>query len=485
VDAPSTPPSPAPAATAANRDAAGAPSDSSVSLDLAILGGGISGLALAAWAVQKGLNVAVFDQSDQPGGLMQSSRDEGFLFERGPNTVLDRDPSLEQLIEWAGLTSRTLKVPMKGMARYIWHDGRLNKVPSSPLGALTTPLFSLRGKLRMLREPWIPPVLEDEPLRDFAIRRLGREVYERALVPMVGGVSGGDPADMSTEYSFPVLKELERKGGSLFRGMLARRKENGNAPRRPLHMISFPEGLGELPSALARKLGAAWRPGESVTRLQPALGGSGYKIETSVGTLCAAQVALCSDAETVAGWLDPLAPETSGRLRNVHYCPLIVVGLGIEASSVSLPSGFGFLTTANSELRILGTIFNSTFFERRAPEGTRLLTVMLGGDRDPQALELSDEALMEQVRNDLARAVGWNGRQITSHIVRWARAIPQYGLDHARLVEALDRTERQIPGLYAFGNWRGSAAVGERIRLARELAERISRKKAEKSVGLL
>lgn len=451
-------------------------------LDLAILGGGISGLALAAWAVRENLRVAVFEKDPEPGGVMQSAREDGFLFERGPNTVLDRDASLDHLIDGAGLGDRAMRVPLRGMKRYVWHAGRLNEVPSSPLGALTTPLLSPLGKLRVFREPFIAPVREDEPLRDFAVRRLGREVYERALVPMVSGVTGGDPAAMSTEYSFPVLKELERKGGSLFRGMLARRKESGGAPRRRPNMVSFPEGLGELPRALAERLGEAWNGGVTVESVTPIPEGSGYVIRTAAGVVRAAEVALAADARAVASWIEPWSPEAAGRLWQTHYCPLAVVGLGVETSSLTLPAGFGFLTTAESEIRSLGAIFNSAFFEDRAPAGTQLLTVMLGSDRDPGALQLSDEELLEQVRRDLGRVLGWNGKALVTRIMRWERAIPQYGLEHHRLMAAVAESEQRHPGLHFFGNWSGGAAVGERVRLARELASKISRKKAENPI---
>lgn len=413
---------------------------------------------------------------------MKSHREDGFLFESGPNTVLDRDPSLDDLIEWAGLGDRAIRVPLKGMQRYIWRRGHLNEVPASPLGALTTPLLSPLGKLRVLAEPFIAPVREDEPLRDFAVRRLGREVYERALVPMVSGVTGGDPARMSAEYSFPVLKELERKGGSLFRGMLARRKESGGQPRRRPNMVSFPEGLGELPRAIASKLGEAWRPGVAVESLNPTKPGEGYEIQTSAGPFHAADVAIAAEASTAASWLEPLHAPAAERLRKVHYCPLAVAGLGLKASSLTLPPGFGFLTTADSDLRVLGAIFNSVFFPDRAPEGTHLLTVMLGGDRDPEAAELDDPALTERIRRDLHRALNWNGEYEILRIRRWEAAIPQYGLKHDELVKILGEAEERFPDLHFFGNWLGGAAVGERVRLARDLAGKISRKKAENSV---
>lgn len=449
-------------------------------LDLAVLGGGISGLALAAFAMKAGLRVVVLEKEPHAGGVMGSSREDGFLFERGPNTVLDRDDSLEELIEWSGLADRALKVAMRGMPRYIRHGGRMHAVPASPMSALTTGLFSAAGKLRVLREPLVAPVLEDEPLKDFAIRRLGREAYERALVPMVSGISGGDPAKMSTEYSFPMLKDLERRGGGLFRGMLARRKEAGANPRSAVHMVTFPEGLGELPTALARRLGRAYRPGTEVRRIERSASG-GFRIEAEGAMLEASEVAMCADAGTVAAWVETLAPETSARLRAVHYCPLAVVGLGVEASSLTLPRGFGFLTTAETDLRVLGAIFNSGFFPARAPTGHHLLTVMLGSDRDPEALKLSDEALLEQARRDLGRTLGWDGKARAIRVQRWPRAIPQYGLDHGKLVASIQAAEDRLPGLHLFGNWRGGAAVGERIRLARETAGKISRKKADKS----
>jgi protoporphyrinogen/coproporphyrinogen III oxidase len=453
----------------------------SARLDLAVLGGGISGLALAAFADRAGLNVAVFERAPRPGGVMDSFREDKFLFERGPNTVLDRDPSLNELIQWAGLDSRTLRVPLRGLPRYIWHRGRLNPVPASPLSAIRTPLLSLGGKLRLLREPWIAPVREDESLEAFVVRRLGRELYERALVPMVSGVSGGDPARMSVEFSFPVLKALEREGGSLVRGMLARRRQPGAPPRPRPNMVSFPDGLGELPRALATRLGERYRGGIGIESIAP-LPGGGFRIETTDGTREAGEVALCADAGTVARWVAPFAPEAARRLDEVHYCPLLVLGLGVPASSLRLLPGFGFLTTADSELRIVGAIFNSGFFPGRAPEGAAALTVMLGTDRDPEAAMLDGGETMDQVRRDLGRALDWNGEVTRSTLHRWEHAIPQYGLGHKRLLAALENAESRFPGLHFFGNWRGGAAVGERIRLAREWAGRAERKYAEKSV---
>lgn len=451
-------------------------------LDLAVLGGGISGLALAAWATEAGLNVAVFDRSDRPGGVMDSARSGPFLFEVGPNTVLDRDPSFDALLQWAGLDGRALRVPMRGMARYIWHGGRLHAVPGSPISAITTGLFSWGGKLRVLREPWIPPVKDDESLEAFAVRRLGREAFERALVPMVSGISGGDPAQMSTEYSFPLMKALEREGGGLFRGMLARRKQPGAPPRRPLHMISFPEGLGELPRALATRLGDRYHAGRPIEAVTPSPNGRGFEIRSGAEQWTSREVALCAPAPAAAAWVRSWAPEAADRLDAVHYCPLAVVGLGVERGSLKLPPGFGFLTTKDSGLRALGAIFNSTFFPGRAPEGLELLTVMIGSDRDPEGASLPDDELLAQVRRDLATVLGWNGRAAETRIVRWPGAIPQYGLDHARLLRSLEAAENHFPGLHFFGNWRGGAAVGERVRLARELAETVRRKKAEISV---
>lgn len=437
-------------------------------LPVAIIGGGISGLALAAWLAQEGIEAVVIEKGARPGGVIGSVEKDGFIFERGPNTILERTETLEALLRLAGIAVEAQRSPLRGQKRYVWHGGRLHEVPAGPGSLLATKLLSTGAKLRLLREPWIAPVERDEPLKDFVIRRLGSEVYERLFLPMVQGIWAGDPALMSTEASFPLLKELERGSGSLIRGFIRKMREGGR--KLSPSMVSFAGGLEKLPRALAAGMGGRYWSNAEVRELTPRRDSGNFQIiverEGLTKELEANCVFVCTGAHPAAQLIESMEPALAARFRQIHYSPLASVGLGLRADSVRIPPGFGFLSARDQGLRVLGAIFNSNFLQGRAPAGCLTLTAMLGGDLDPRAAELDDAALINIVRNDLGRALGWNGRYEAIHIERWRGAIPRYALDHSELVNAVRETEARSPELRFLANWHGGTSIGDRIELA-------------------
>lgn len=457
------------------------------SLPVAIVGGGISGLALAVWLRREGRNVLVMERSAAPGGVIGTIEKNGFTFERGPNTALDRHESFDELIELANLEAETQRSPLKNQERYIWHDGKLHEVPTGPADFIGTQLFSFGAKLRAMREPWIAPVAEDEPLKDFITRRLGAEIYERAFEPMTNGIWASDPAMMSTAASFPALKEYERNHGSIIRGFIAKMKAAkaeraaGRPPRAP-QMVSFQGGLARLPRALAESLGDAYLASTTVKKIEKVRDGGPFRLMVDFNNqtiiIPAASVVIAAEATGAASLIEPFDAPLAARLRAINYAPLAVVGLGVSRNSLRLPPGFGFLTArepnANAGLRVLGVIFNSNFLPGRALEGSAVLTAMFGGDRDPEAASLPDSALIDLVKKDLAAALNWNGELVTHQVERWPRAIPRYGLDYFELESAIEDFERQNVGIRLFGNWRGATSLGDRIDLARKLAKQIT-----------
>lgn len=452
-------------------------------LPIAIIGGGISGLALAAWLRREGAQVLLLEKSDRPGGVIGTVKKDGFVFERGPNTALDRSESFDELVVLAGLEHAVQRTTLKGQARYIWHGGKLHAAPTGPGSLVASGLFSLGGKVRLLREPWIEKIEKDEPLKNFVIRRLGSEAYERAFGPINSGIWASDPSMMSTAYSFPLLKELERKSGSLIKGFIrrmreARRSRSTGHPAREAHMVSFEGGLTQLPEALAQSLGEAYLTSTEVLKIDCAPGNSfrltvNFQGQTIV--IPAARVVIAAEAPCVARLIELFDTSLATRLRAIHYCPLAVIGLGVEKTSLRIPPGFGFLTARGQGPRILGAIFNSNFLPGRAPEGCAALTVMAGGDLDPDAARLADEELLDLVRRDLRTALGWNGEFRSQHIQRWSAAIPRYGMDHQQLLGESERFERGNPGITLFGNWRGGVSLGDRIDLARKMALQMAR----------
>ncbi len=447
-------------------------------IPFAVLGGGISGLSLAYELRAAGFDARVFEKRTVPGGVIGGVEKEGFLFERGPNTLLEKPFNLGNLLSTLEIEGETIRTPLASQDRYIWHGGALRKVPTSPLSVLTTPLLTLKGKLRALAEPFIPRVKIDESLQKMIERRLGPEIYERAFLPMVQGIWAGDPAQMSAAHSFPILKQFERGHGGLIKGLIASARAKKEYRRMtgislaPPSMVSFNRGLERLPRALADSLGPACQLGCDIETVTP-LDGGGYRIqsrtESKYETWDCDRLALCADSGTVGKWIEPFEPELAAKLKAVHYAPLIVVGLGVEASSLKIPPGFGFLAARNQGLRILGVIFNSNFLPDRAPEGCAALTIMLGGDLDPDAMSLTDDAILDVVKRDLKTALGWNGEAKAFHIERWPRAVPRYGLDHAELIAAFEETETRRRDLWFCGNWRDGVSLGDRIALTHSL----------------
>ena len=229
-------------------------------IDVLVLGGGISGLSVAHGLAQRGLKVRLVEASDSFGGVLQSKREEGFLFERGPNTVLATSEAVTRLVDAVGLGDRIQWADDTAAKRYIARRGRLYAVPSGLGSGIMTRLFTMRAKFRLLREPWIKPSPPEanETVAEFVSRRLGPDFLNYAINPMVAGVYAGNPEELEIRSVFPKIYALEEQYGSLIRGMIGGAKERkareaaGDVARDRARLFSFPDGLQELPLAAAR-----------------------------------------------------------------------------------------------------------------------------------------------------------------------------------------------------------------------------------------
>ncbi len=231
---------------------------------VAIIGAGITGLTAAFYLKRQGVPVTVYEAGGRAGGVIQSSRQNGFLAESGPNTILETSPKISELIRDLNLESRRIYPNPDAKNRYVVRDKKPVAMPSSQAEFLTTKLFSARAKFALAREPFVPPRRDgvEESVAEFVLRRLNQEFLDRAIDPLVAGIYAGDPHKLSVQHAFPKLLEAEQKHGSLLKGQLFRggeRKEAGEISRRNARMFSFDEGLQVLPDALAS---SAWRRGE-------------------------------------------------------------------------------------------------------------------------------------------------------------------------------------------------------------------------------
>jgi len=452
---------------------------SSTAKSFAIVGGGITGLC-AAWRLQReGHRVTVFERGSHVGGSVVSHAQDGWLVEAGPNS-LQESPEVTKLINELGLSRERVVATPAARNRYIVRGGRLVPAPTSPPAFLLSPLFSVRARLRVFREMLTRPRVRttDISLASFVAAHFGQELVDYGLNPLVGGIYAGDPDKLSARYSFPNLWQLERRYGSILRGLRAQaaeRKARGEATGMA-PVISFERGLHTLPAALAAALPAGTiRTGAHVTSLIPGrpwkiIWNEGENVQTAEfdGVLLAAPAHALG--QVVFGTLGerPLAS-----LDHLPHPPVSSLFLGFRREQVKHPlDGFGALVPARERRSLLGVLFSSSLFARRAPEGYVALTVFAGGMRQPDAGRLPTPELLARVMPDLRELLGITGEPVFTHHSFWPKAIPQYNVGHERFLEPITQCENRHDGLFIGGNSRDGISLPDCVRGGQKLAQR-------------
>ncbi|HZS05789.1 MAG TPA: protoporphyrinogen oxidase [Blastocatellia bacterium] len=457
-----------------------------MSLHSIIIGAGISGLVAAYHLKKLGREVLLIESSDRVGGVIQSQDAEGFLIERGPNSLRGTHEFLD-LAEQLGLMNELVTGDPKAPA-YVCFNGNLHPVPMSPPALVRTKLISGRAKLRLLREPFIKARRDkgEESLASFIRRRLGPELLDRLVAPFVSGVYAGDPERMSVQATFGRLAEFEAEGGSILGGALraarASREKSSRPKRslRPYRLCSFRDGLQRLPEALAKALGESLMTGAQVTGI--GTDGASVKFEVSFEHRGERKIArssaliVAAPADAAAGLLGECAPEIAALVADVPYTALVSLPLGYRREQLGRPlDGFGFLAPRSEGLRILGSIWNSSLFPERAPEGWALMNNFIGGETDPEAVSLSDEELIRIAHNDLKKVLGVTGEPRRLPVTRRRRAIPQYNLGHAARVAKIEAALKNRRGLWLAGNYLRGVSLGDCIREARRIGDEVDR----------
>ena len=450
---------------------------------VAIIGGGITGLTAAFYLKRKGIPVTVYEGSDRVGGVIQSLKRDGYLAEFGPNTILETSPKIGQLIRDAGLTQRRLDPDPKAEARYVVRYKRPIEMPGSPLGFLTTDLFSPRAKLAVLREPFVPRRRDgkEESIAEFVVRRLGQEFLDHAIDALVAGVYAGDPHKLSVPQAFPKLKQLEERYGSLIKGQILgarERKKRGEVAKDRAPKFSFDDGLQVLPQSLADQLGGAVRVHTQVSRLTQT--STGWTIEWSEGDEQGhaghSAVVYCGTAYQLA----ELGLETHNAVRldafaGIRYPPVASVVLGFRREDVAHPcQGFGMLIPRVEGFKILGTIFSSSLFPNRAPAGHLTLTSYVGGERYPELAGLPSDELFALTLEDLRILLGVRGKPTFQHSVLYPKAIPQYVVGYGRYRALMNEIETKAAGLFLAGHYRDGVSLSDSIVSGCNVADRVA-----------
>lgn len=447
------------------------------SVDVLVIGAGVSGLAVAHQLAQRGYVVEVWEEKARPGGKIATREADGYRTEQAASVMLAAHPDVTRMLELCGLyETRMPRSAISATNRYLVSEQQLMRVPTG-LGAMVrSPLWSLPAKLRLLIEPLIPRGgHEGETVSEFITRRLGCEMLERAIEPYVAGTLASDVDQANASAVLPRLTALERRYGSLGLGLFAQ-KVLRRRPACAAESFSFPGGMGTLVSRLAAALGPRLRCAYAALEVGPDPGGWRIVGRSPLAerTVRARQLVLSVPADAAAALLAPLDRDLCQLLDSIVYAPLSVAHFGLDRSAVRHPlDGVGFLVPRQAGIALSGNLWMSSLFPDRAPRGKVLLSCYLGGTRCPEAVEWSDERSIDQAMRGLRRLLGLRGDPEMVHIDRHERALPLYHGAYPKRLRAIASRLAALPGLHLAASYWGGVSVSDRMIRACATARRI------------
>ncbi len=458
---------------------------------IAIIGAGISGLstahAIERLAGEAGLNVevTVFEREERTGGKIWSIKEEGYLCEWGPNGFLDSKPMTLELCDRLGIPDRLERSNDNARKRFIYSGGILNRLPENGPMFLQSKLISWPGKIRLAQEFFKPKRTDgvDETLADFARRRLGAEALDKLIGPMVSGIFAGNPETMSLQSCFPRIHQLEQEYGGLLQAMMKLAKQKkaeikagkqvASAAGPGGVLTSFVGGIQELTDATVQGLKGTVKTGHAVTGLKATDGG--WELRLADGSSFDAEVVVSAAPSHVLKELTwSLDGALSGLLNDIPYAPMNVICFGYEQSKIERDlDGFGYLIPKKEGCEILGTLWDSSIFPGRAPEGHVLLRSMMGGATTPEAIDLSDAEVKERTMAELKKIMGINAEPDFVRIFRHKRAIPQYVVGHAKRLAAIEEKLKDHTGLILTGNAFSGIGLNDCVNAANKVGEEV------------
>ncbi|MFC0877601.1 protoporphyrinogen oxidase [Saccharicrinis sp. FJH2] len=443
----------------------------------AVIGGGLTGLTLAFYLKKYGKDVTVLERDVRVGGVINSVNEDGFLFETGPSTGVIGSPELVLLFDELKDKIEVETANAESKNRWIWKNGKWLALPSGHKHSVSTKLFTLKDKFRILGEPFRKPGTNpDETVADMVVRRLGRSFLDYAVDPFVSGIYAGDPHKLVTRFALPKLYRLEQDYGSFIKGTVAKHKQ----PRTELEkrvsreVFSIKGGLKELIKALAEEIGQdSILTGCQDLSVQPDTekytitftNGEGKKVRKTYH-----QVITTVSGNNLPDLLPFVEESTMKDLSNARYAKVVQAIAGFNAWKGIKLNAFGGLIPSKEKRNALGILFPSSIFAGRAPEGGAVISLFMGGSRKPEMVDMSDEEIKEIVLKEIRETLQCSEKPDLLNIYRYHHAIPQYEASTAQRLEAIETVQQQYQGLILAGNIHDGIGMADRVKQATKLA---------------
>ena len=458
---------------------------------IAIIGGGISGLA-TAYAVEQlaasrgvELETVLVEKENRTGGKIWSIKEDGYLCEWGPNGFLDNKPMTLELCDRLGIRDQLARSDDNARKRFIYSDAILHRLPENGPAFMKSKLISWPGKIRLAKEFFIPKREDesDETLAEFGRRRLGPEALDKLIAPMVSGIFAGNPETMSLKSCFPRIYQLEQEYGGLLKAMikLARQKKAERKAGKQVAsaagpggiLTSFVDGIQELTDSTMSRLNGEVKTGVAASTIKQVDGG--YEIALDNGETIDADVVVAAvPAYHLAKMIGEMSVVLADILKAILYAPMNVVCFGYEREKIAHDlNGFGYLIPKKEGCSILGTLWDSSIFPNRAPEGHVMLRSMMGGATNPEAIDLSDRHVQDYVMSDLREIMGIDAAPDFVRIFRHKNAIPQYTAGHGQRLLALEDGFHKFPGFFFTGNAFFGIGLNDCVQASNRAAEKV------------
>ncbi len=443
---------------------------------VAIIGAGITGLVTAFYLKKAGIPFRILEKTGHVGGVIRTEQQDGFIFEKGPNSgVLANEETVRFFEDIRGMIRPEI-ADASSARRLIWKNGKWHPLPSGIVQGLTTPLFSMKDKLRLLGEPFRKKGTNPhETLADMVVRRMGQSFLDYAIDPFILGIYAGDPHYIVPKYALPKLYQLEQDYGSFIGGAIKKRKEKKTELQKKVtrEIFSVEGGLQKLTETLASYAGT-----ENIVKncndLFVEKNERGYTLRFKEQYEKFTHVV----STIVSNSLPQVFPFVEARywppITRLQYAKVTEVAIGYKKWNGFPLNAFGGLIPFKENRNILGILFMSSLFKNRAPKGGALLTTFVGGMRRPELAELSGEALYRLIMKEID--ITMQTKSKTPDLFAYAthqRAIAQYGADSEERFKAIAAIELEHPGLYLGGSMRDGIGLADRIKQAHFMAEDI------------
>jgi oxygen-dependent protoporphyrinogen oxidase len=441
--------------------------------NIVIIGAGISGLTLLYYLKKKyagwpHVKITLLEAAGRPGGNIRTIQENDCLFECGPSGFLANQPAMLELVEELGLAQELITADAASKKRFVLVEEALHAVPGNLPEIFNFKPMTLTEKLRIFAEPFVPKSKKpNEAVYDFAKRRFGVKAARYFVDPMVSGIYAGDSEFLSVEAAFPGIYELEQRHGSVIRGMFA-----SGGKKLKAELKSFRKGMGALVDALSGLAQESIRLNEPVREIIRA--GQYYLAVTDRDKYPADEIFICTPAYAAGDLVGKLDADLGTALKSIDYAPLAVAGLVFEKTTLQrTPQGFGYLIPSVEESQVLGVLIESNVFEGRAGASQVLFRVMIGGTRNPECIQKSQQDLLAVALKEIDQRYGVTTSPAATIFASYSKAIPQYETAYLTLKKRIEHGLTELPRVHLLANYLNGVAVNDCVRNAKETAGRI------------